>query len=252
MKDLSSLNLKRFLSSIELEFSRFNPPYHDVNLCISYSERCSLCLLHKYFLIIFKIINFRVKVGKRHGYQRIDCLYKSYISLLRRLVDWLKGNTWKKLNSFGSDPKKNYVVLNKLMNRKTICISDNFTTCGTSVTDPIVIYNDFNSHFINHPISIHENIADSFIDFSYRIENSGHSMNFMCRSSLKASNIILSMMKNRTVFIDREYFQKLVAVIYLLVWAYCSINASIPTSFELQLLLQESRLFKKGISREYY
>ena len=50
---------------------------------------------------------------------------------------WLKGNTFKR-KFVGFRPKKNWAVLNKLMNKKTKSIPDNFTI-GKIVTDPIII-----------------------------------------------------------------------------------------------------------------
>ena len=85
-----------------------------------------------------------------------------------------KDNILKKLNSLGTDPKKNWAVLNKLLNKNQKTISDS--------------------------------IAESSRDFSYLIENSDHCMYYSHSTPDKIAQVIFVMKKMEVCMISLEIF----------------------------------------------
>ena len=109
-----------------------------------------------------------VCIHKKHKWHKMVrqglisfCCYKKYCTLLRKLLTLVeKDYILKKLNSLGTDPKKNWAVLNKLLNKKQKTISQNFTINNISIFDLDVISNKINTYFFNHPYSINSKTFD--------------------------------------------------------------------------------------------
>ena len=75
----------------------------------------------------------------------------------------------KRLESLKKDQKRNWVVLNALLGRKTNTITDYFIIDGVEVHDPLTIANEFCNYFINDPKHIQDDIPSSQNDYTENI-----------------------------------------------------------------------------------
>ena len=177
-RDFSDANRGKFLANIDREFISFNPPNHDVDVFANYLVLFLRLLLNKYFPIKTKKISYeRLKAPwinkeillcirkkhKLHNMAKNRCIsfesYKRYSALLRNVLETaVKDYHVFKLNQMGNDMKKNWALMNKLLNKKTKNISSRFVINDEDVTEPQLISNEFNNYFINHPVNISENI----------------------------------------------------------------------------------------------
>ena len=190
-RDFSSRNVERYLSNIENEFDHFTfNDYADVN---KFSE-CLNTFLHtilkKYFPFRTKSISCRrleapwitsriLKCIKRkHRWYRmaksnlisVDS-YKKCCKALKNLLKLAKSEYYlHKFTSLGNNPKKNWNVLNKLLNKRPKSISCKFNINGNNVDKPQEIASHFNEFFVNHPISIQNNIQPSNNNYLHLIK----------------------------------------------------------------------------------
>ena len=177
-RDFSSENKSRFTENISIEFTNYSPPFHDIDLCTSYLISFLKNLIEKYFPIKEKTFTQkRLRapwldsdimrcIRKKHEWYRLLIngnitrdSYKKYCSLLRKILKFAQENYMtRKLDSLGSDPKKNFEILNRLLGRKRGETSDNFIIEGVTICEPYTISNEFNAYFIRNPSNIHQNI----------------------------------------------------------------------------------------------
>ena len=265
--DFSLVIRQRFSSNIDTEFSAFNPPTHNADVYTEYLERFLFEMLKKYFPLKRKTITSKrlrapwlcndimVCIHKKHKWHKMAkqglisfCSYKKYCTLLRKLLTLAEKDYFlKKLNSLGTDPKKNWAVLNKLLNKNLKNISDHFTINNTSVFNPDVISNEFNNYFVNHPSSINESIAESSRDFSYLIENSVHCMHFSYSTPDEITRVISLMKKNGSTHDLSRNFLKICCVHISFhlsnIFNLCIDTAKFPESLKMAKV---TPVFKKG------
>ena len=122
--------------------------------------------------------------------------YKKYCKTLRNLLRIARKQYYSnKLKSLGKNMKKNWRLINKLLNKSKKLLPDSFMINGINCSNPENIANKFNEFFVNHPKNIHENIVDSSIDFSYLISNSRVTMSFANCTNAEVEKEISSMKK---------------------------------------------------------
>ena len=128
-RDFSLVSRERFSSNMDVEFSAFSPPTHNVDVYTKYLERFLFEMLRKYFPLKRKTITSKrlrapwlcadimVCIHKKHKWHKMAkqglisfCSYKKYCTLLRKLLTLAEKDYFlKKLNSLGTDPKKKLV-----------------------------------------------------------------------------------------------------------------------------------------------
>ena len=129
--------------------------------------------------------------------------YKIYVNRLRRLLNLAESEYYvNKLNSLGGYFKKNWNILNELLNKKKDSLPANFSNGDTMVSDPTEISNLFNSYFTHHPQSIYESISTTSTDFSLLIYNRSRSMSFLYSTRDEVHNIIMASKKKGLKFLS--------------------------------------------------
>ena len=186
------------MSSLEVEFSSFSPPNNDVDAYSNYLDSFLRILLDKYFPVKFKRISAKrigspwinndilmciSKKHKLHIQAKLHKItwnsYKNYCTLLRKLLNTAEEDYYRnKFNNLGQDCKKNWKLLNKLLNKNSKKIGDRFLVGAAYVTNSNEISDLFNQHFIENPKRISENIPWSNNDFFHLIRDTNEIFNF--------------------------------------------------------------------------
>ena len=197
-RDFSYDNINSYLSNIDAEFQLFDGYNGDANI---HAENVSIflkSLQNKYFPIKSKTMSTkRIKIpwltseimkciDKKHRWHRMVkfkiitfASYKKYCSIVRNILKTAeKEYNSKKLMKLGSDMRKNWIMLNKLMGKSKKKISDNFIIGDDHCTDAATISEAFNEYFIDHPQNIQSTIGNSAGNYYNLIDDSLDSMYF--------------------------------------------------------------------------
>jgi len=197
-RDFSENNIDIFVNSMQGEFSSCNPPYSNSDVCAEYIGDFLMKLLNKYFPIKTKQVtskriltpwmdrNVLKCVDKKHRWYRLwkageiaTELYKRYCTELRKLLRMAKEDYYRgKLSSLGNNPRKNWKIMNSLLGRKNMQLSDSFVIDGTSTCDKDTITNAFNNYFVSHPIALHAAVPPPLNGYLNLIPIQANSMYF--------------------------------------------------------------------------
>ena len=197
-RDYSMENVRNYSGSIHSEFQSFDPYDDDVDKYTENIINFSKKLINKYFPKKIKKIsnkNFNAPwitpiikkcIAKKHRWHRMaksgiisDSSYKKICKSVQYLTQIAEQEYHRsKLLSLGNKPDKNWKLLQKLLGKKPKTISDTFIIQNENCTDPQKIANEFNKHFINHPMNIHTNIKNTNANFLSLIERQQNSMFF--------------------------------------------------------------------------
>ena len=110
---------------------------------------------------------------------------------LRRLLRRLEEKYYvKKLESLNSDLKKNWKVINKMLNRSRKSISKTFVVGNVDTNDKLVIANSFSQYFRDNPLLIHNSIPDTDTDFTQLIDRNNTNMLFSPCTMEEVSKIL--------------------------------------------------------------
>ena len=178
-----------------MEFTQFNGSHINVEI---YAKNITIFLknlLDKYFPIKSKLISHKnirapwvtrdIKkcIAKKHRWAKngritLQC-YKNYCKSFRYLLKIAEQEyNSSRLESLGSDMRKNWKLLNGLLNRKKQDLSDKMKIGDSITNDSGDIAEAFNDFFIRQPINIHSKIRDSNMDFTNTITDSQNSIFF--------------------------------------------------------------------------
>ena len=266
-RDFSVGNIQSYMSKIEDEFSSFSSSFYDANDYTNYLTSSLNRLLNKYFPIKCKIITHKriqspwitskIKkcIEKKHRWYRLWkgglitlTSYKRYCSSLRNLLRIAKKNYYvHKLNSLNNDPKKNWKLLNKMMNKNVKGIPDEFIINGSSCADPQLVANAFNTYFVDHPHQIHENIDESNGDYSNIISQNTNTMYFDFFDELEILKVICNLKKEgdrqdisrRFIKLSASYVSKLLCKLFNM----CLTTSIYPDGLKIAKV---TPVFKKG------
>ena len=266
-RDFCDRNCQNFSQNLPSEFSSFNPPMHDIDLFTGYSAEFLTNLLNKYFPVKTKVYTQkRLRspwitgdvmncINKKHEWYRLmkeniisyDS-YKRYSYLVRKILRLAEENYYvHRLDSLGSDPKKNFAILNKLLGKnKTKEISDHFVIEGVDIDDPKLISDKFNEYFVEHPIRIHENIPPSRLSY-FNLIQQNETVAFAPTDPNEISAIILSMKKNSKLNDIPTNFLKLCSPNFspflASLFNLCLIEKKFPSKFKIAEI---TPIHKKG------
>ena len=142
-RDFGDGNCSAFKENLATEFLAFSPPRVNVNTYAIYLEKFLRKMLDKYFPLKTKTLSLkRIRspwmtsdvlfcVSKKHKLHRKAkngeiswSPYKAYCALLRKLLDTAEKEYYiHKLNQLGADSRKNWALLNRLLNKGAKCVS---------------------------------------------------------------------------------------------------------------------------------
>ena len=213
-RDFSRRNVDKFLDNIQAEFANLCTK-NDPNEYAAYLSEFLLKLLNKYFPKKTKTISFKRNIApwitgiikkcidKKHKWYKMvkdkritSRCYKKYCKTLRNLLRIARNQYYSnKLKSLGKNMKKNWRLINKLLNKSKSSLPDTFIINDVNCSNPENIAQKFNEYFVNHPKNIHEKVKASSIDFSYLIDSSRESMSFINCSPIEVAKEISSMKK---------------------------------------------------------
>ena len=214
-RDFSQGNCSRFLGALSSEFSAYTPSFDDCELfadsLINFLNR----LLNKYFPLKIKTINQKRMnlpwvtgdvarcIDKKHEWYRLfrsntitHESYRKYCKALKRVL-WLAERKYyvDKFESLGQDSRRNWQILNNLLNRKSNQISDTFLIDGSEVNDGHIIADKFNEFFLSKPRNILNCISEPILDFGSLIEFNPREINFYYSTPDEVSKVITSFTK---------------------------------------------------------
>ena len=218
-RDFSPGNRANFVANLDTEFSSFAPPSHEPNSYAVYLEHFLHALLNKYFPLKSKVLSMkRLRapwitadvihcINKKHKLHKLAKRneiswqsYKHYCLLVRQLLDTAEKEYYKtKFNQFGTDSKKNWRLINKLLNKVNSGISDRFIIESVLTSDPLIICNEFNRHFVDHPKNIADNIPQSEYEYFNLINSNLNDIYFPNCTGLEIKKIINNMKKNGNI-----------------------------------------------------
>jgi hypothetical protein len=173
-RDFSFANKNIFKSHIERECNMFNFNDNDIDLDTIKFINWVKYLVNKYFPIRKKVVSNKRAlspwittdiskcIDKKHRWFRMlkariisYTSYRNYCNLLKCLLRAAERNYYyKRLESFGSDAKSNWRIMNGLLGGKKGVISEKFVVKGELTTDGNVIANEFGDFFQRIPIDI--------------------------------------------------------------------------------------------------
>ena len=105
--------------------------------------------------------------------------YNKYVKCLRFLLNIAERNYFvSKLANLRSNPKKNWKVINGLMNRNPSSLPQNFLIDDNLVSSPSKIADSFNLFFTSKPEDIHKSIPASSRDYIDLVPRNSCSMFF--------------------------------------------------------------------------
>ena len=197
-RDYSDANVQLYETMMNHEFESLLSIPEDVNEHAEYLVVFLKKLLNKYFPIKTKIYtDKRLKapwitseiskcIRKKFKWYRMYRKslitresYKKCCKDLRYILNLAKRKYYeKKFQSLGSNMRKNWKVLNKLMSKATSSTPDEFLIDGQAANDPQKIAETFCDYFINKPEGIHRDIGTSNGDYLEITERTSQSMVF--------------------------------------------------------------------------
>ena len=227
-RDYSIRNLQNFKENIDMEFRSYNSTSTDPNDNFTHLFNFLIKLHNKFFPVrIKKVSSKRFDapwisksvlrcIKKKHRWynmmkQRlitVEC-YKKLAADIKKLLRSVEDEYYvKKLQSLSGDSKKNWRLLNKLMQKHKNDLPKNFTVGGVETTNETVISNNFSQYFRDHPKFIHDSIPASVSDFSHLIPIMNNSFNFEPCTAEEILFFISQMKKEGSIKdISRQFLQ---------------------------------------------
>ena len=184
----SNVNVSTFITNMNSEFDRYNPPITNANHHAEYLNGFLNEMLNIYFPIKTRElhekrlaspwINNQIKkyIDKKHNWFRLARggtiswnSYKRYSSAVRDLLRMAETDYYRyRLGSLCNN-QDNWKIINDLMGNKSPTISDCFIIDGEEISDPLVIANRFNNYFVEYPKSLHNSLGPSNRNYSNNI-----------------------------------------------------------------------------------
>ena len=267
-RDFSEQNCNSFNNHVEEEFHQYDPPNHNVNDYTTYIETFLKKLQNKYFPIKTRITTEkRMKSPwltrdismciRRKFYWHAELkkgnidieFYKNYSSELRKLMNMAEQEYYRsRLENLKKNPKRNWGILNNLLNKKSASTSEEFLIEGDSCSDPELISNAFCQHFIDHPKNLQLNIQVPSREYLNLVPFNDRSMNLFPCSRNEMFNAINNLKKKGSLNDLSPKFLKLCS--HLIAPYLCDlfnecINTQIyPDNFKIARVVP---IYKKGL-----
>ena len=214
-RDFNESNILSYERSMTEEFSLFGCESDDPNVFSTKIVKFLHKIMNKYFPIRQKTISFkRIKapwintpiiqcIKKKHRWYRLFkqnlITYNSYkkcSNALRYIIDLARTTYYeRKLSDLKNNPRKNWRLLNSLLNKGNKSIPENFTINNETCTNPREIAEKFNSYFLEHPKNIHDGIPISNENYMELVPLNSGSMVFDFITDLEVSKEISNLRK---------------------------------------------------------
>ena len=266
-RDFSDRNKDSFRINMQREFSQCDPPNIDVNNRAGYLEDFLKRLQNKYFPIKTKTVTEKRCRAPWMSRDIILCIrrkffwhsrlkrglvdirfYKLYCCELRKLLCVAEREFYRsRLKSLKNDPKRNWRILNGLLNKKKTSISEEFIIDNMDCSDPKTIADAFCKYFIDHPKRLNENIRTSDNDYLDLVSFNEKSMNFFPCSRAEIFNAITALKKEGSMDDLSPRFLKICG--HLLSYYLCQLfnlcveNGVYPDRFKIARVIP---IYKKG------
>ena len=218
-RNYSQANIETFERQVETEFCNFAGFDHDIDKFASNINLFLYGLMDKYFPIKTKTVtlnrlrtpwitnDIRDCITKKHRWHRLAkdkiitmASYKNYCNSLRNLIRKAEREyNLNELGMLGANMKKNWKLLNKLLNKKTKNIADQFNINNTLCSNPQLISEAFNDYFIESPQIVQNNVVYTPLNFSHLVPRSSNSMYFSPCSEIELENEILAIKKRGNI-----------------------------------------------------
>ena len=165
--------------------------------------------------------------------------YKIYCKALSQLIYISKTTYYKnKLSSLNHDMKKNWRILNRLLNKQTKTISSKFISKSNNqiIIEPLSIANEFNDDFVRHPMNIQNNIKTSRSDYLSLVSFSQNNFHFDPCTEHEVGNEISRIRKSGNIHDVSGKFLKLsvsyVSCILSNLFNHCFFSGIFPEKFK--------------------
>ena len=215
-RDFSETRVENFYSNLNDEVELFRPQTSHADEYASSLVNFLNRLQNKYFPVKTKILSHkRLKspwittdilkcIKKKCRWYRLMksniITYQSYKRLsksLRSLLRFAEADFYRrKFDSLGNDMRRNWKVLNKLLNRTKTEISDHFIIDDIRVSDSKQISEAFGSHFLTNPMNIHHSIPNSGYSSQTNVPINSNTMVFNHTTISEISFYIKKLKKN--------------------------------------------------------
>lgn len=272
-RDYSQRNVNRYLNNVEREFSMFSPNTISVQQHALSVLDFLKKLMDKYFPIKHKSISkkrlhtpwltndIRKCINKKHRWLRMVnnniitlSSYKNYCKALSQLIYISKTTYYKnKLSSLNHDMRKNWKILNRLLNKQTKTISSKFISKSNNqiIIEPLSIANEFNDHFVRHPMNIQNNIKTSRSDYLSLVSFSQNNFHFDPCTEHEVGNEISRIRKSGNIHDISGKFLKLsvsyVSCILSNLFNHCFFSGIFPDKFKYANI---TPVYKKGTTTD--
>ena len=266
-RDFNERNILSYERMIAEEFSSFSCESEDPNYYSSKIVDFLHKIMNKYFPIRQKTISIkRIKtpwittsilrcINKKHRWYRMfrqnlitHESYKKCCNALRYIIDLARCTYYqRKLNSLKNDQRKNWRLLNSLLNRGIKNIPNNFNINDETCTNPQMIAEKFNNHFLDHPKSIHDGIPASNENYLELVPMNSSSIVFDFVTDLEVDREISNLKKQGDKSDVLSKFLKLsripVSKLLCNLFNLCLLQGSFPENLKHAFV---TPVFKKG------
>ena len=215
-RDYKQENIESYNANIVNEFSSLSFDYSNVDTFASELQASLLRIQNKYFPIKKKILtqkrimnpwltnNIIKCIRKKYAWykkfkQKIITYrsYKAYCSSLRSLLRYAQRNYYiSKLRRLNRDPRKNWKILNKLLNRRRKDnTSSSFIIGGREESDCKVIADEFCKFFTEKPKLVLNSIPGTQSDFSHLVGHNPNTMSLFPTNDSEVHKAVMSLQK---------------------------------------------------------
>ena len=169
--------------------------------------------------------------------------YNFYCKCLRTLLRQARSLFYKnKLSKLNKNPRENWKVINKLLNRNNKNDTNNrFEINGNTVTNMENISNEFCNFFTNKPILIDQSISDSQNNYMHLLSINPNSMSLFNTCNDEVKKALMSLRKNGDLYDLSSRFLKLscsfLAPFLTELFNLCVQNGKYPSSFKLSKVI---------------
>ena len=169
--------------------------------------------------------------------------YNYYCKCLRTLLRQARSLFYKKkLSKLSKNPRENWKVINKLLNRnKNNEINNKFAINGDTVTDMDNISNEFCNFFTNKPILINQSISDTQNSYMHLLSHNPNTMSLFTTFPDEVKKAVMSLRKNGDLNDLSSRFLKLsclvIAPFLTELFNLCVQKGTYPSSFKLSKVI---------------
>ena len=266
-RDFSDVNINNFNQSISLEFQNFNCPSRNVNEFSDALMEFLKIMNDKYFPVKSKLytekrlnspwITDEVSrcIRKKHEWFKLlkknlitYASFKEYSCALKHLLRVAERvyhvNRFKMI---GKNTRKNWKILNNLLNKNNSSLSKKFLIGNVEVSDPKIVSEAFREHFTALPIEVQNRVGTPVNDFSNLIPINNQTMGFFYSTCYEIERTIDSLKKDggledlsrRFLKLTRDHLSPLLSNLFNM----CIDSGTYPENLKTAKI---TPIFKKG------